>query len=130
MAIITLLITNSAGLPLYSKDFAENPLKTDPSLITSMISAISILGRELFNEQIATISYGFKNKYNISIITKTSFNKEMEVFFVFFSNAPPDLKHLRSLSAKIYIEIKSILLNDDRNLNIIQKKVDRLLLDN
>ena len=69
--IKSLLICDSQGFPFYSKTFDPKFPIIDDLLLSGLISAIETIGKALFNEEIATVSFGEgKSKKFLSIVTK------------------------------------------------------------
>jgi len=100
----------------------------DPSLFSGLISAIGYIGKQLFNENIADISFGMnRNSSKIGIISKELISADKKIFFVFLYSGDLNLKNLRELSTNIYIETKSMLVNRLNDVNKFRFKVDNLL---
>ena len=97
----------------------------DSSIFSGLISAISTIGKQLFNEDIATITYG--DKYKITIITKELLQIEKTIYFVFLVEGEADLKLMRRLSTNIFIETKHVLKDPSAAKLDIKQKVDKIL---
>ncbi|UCC19932.1 MAG: hypothetical protein JSV62_01245 [Promethearchaeota archaeon] len=123
--IKSILVCDSQGYPFYSKKFDSNLGEIDPTIFSGLISAIGAIGKELFKEDIATISYG--EKYEITIITKELFGEKKLIYFVFLIEGEIDLKLMRKLSTNIFIETKHVLKDPSAAKLDIKEKVDRIL---
>jgi hypothetical protein len=125
--IKSILICDSQGYPFYSKQFDSNLGEIDPTIFSGLISAIGAIGKELFKEDIATISYG--EKYEITIITKELFGDyKKSIYFVYIIQGEGDLKLMRKLSTNIFIETKHVLKDPNSAILDIQEKVDKILV--
>ncbi len=122
--IKSILVCDSQGYPFYSKEFDQSLGEIDPTIFSGLISAIGVIGKQLFKEEIATISYG--EKYEITIITKELFGDKKSIYFVFVNEGEMDLKLMRKLSTNIFIETKHVLKDPSAKLDI-QQKIDRIL---
>ena len=78
--IKSILICDSQGYPFYMKQIDPTMTEMDSSIFSGLISAISTIGKQLFNEDIATITYG--DKYKITIITKELISYQKTIYFV------------------------------------------------
>ena len=123
--IKSILVCDSQGYPFYSKKFDSNLGEIDPTIFSGLISAIGAIGKELFKEEIATISYG--DKYEIAIITKELFGNEKSIYFVFIIEGEPDLKLMKQLSTNIFIETKHVLKDPSAARLDTKQKVDKIL---
>ncbi|MFX1569253.1 MAG: hypothetical protein ACFFCV_12890 [Promethearchaeota archaeon] len=123
--IKSILVCDSQGYPFYSKNFDSDLGDIDPTIFSGLISAIGAIGKQLFKEEIATISYG--DKYEIAIITKEIFGTQKSIYFVFIIEGEPDLKLMKQLSTNIFIETKQVLKDPDTAKLDIKQKVDRIL---
>ncbi len=121
----SILICDSQGYPFYSKNLDPNLGEIDPTILSGLISAIGVIGKKLFKEDIATISYG--EKYVITIITKDLFGGNKSIYFVFIIEGDMDLKLMRKLSTNIFIETKHVLKDPSTAKQDIQEKVDKIL---
>ena len=123
--IKSILICDSQGYPFYSKKFDQNLDEIDPTIFSGLISTIGAIGKHLFKEEIATISYG--EKYEITIITKELLGDEKVIYFVFLIEGDSDLKLMKQLSTNIFIETKQVLKDPSKAKLDIKQKVDRIL---
>lgn len=121
----SILICDSQGYPFYSKNLDPSLGEIDPTILSGLISAIGVIGKRLFKEDIATITYG--EKYVITIITKELFGDNKSIYFVFVIEGEMDLKFMRKLSTNIFIETKHVLKDPSTAKQDIQEKVDRIL---
>jgi len=123
--IKSILVCDSQGYPFYSKKLEQDLGEIDPTIFSGLISAIGVIGKQLFKEDIATISYG--EKYEITIITKELFGNEKSIYFVFVIEGEKDLKLMRRLSTNIFIETKHVLKDPSAAKLDIKQKVDKIL---
>ena len=123
--IKSILVCDSQGYPFYSKRFDNNMGDIDSTIFSGLISAIGAIGKQLFKEEIATISYG--EKYEIAIITKEIFGTQKSIYFVFINEGEPDLKLMKQLSTNICIETKHVLKDPHSAHMDIKEKVDKIL---
>ncbi len=125
--IKSILVCDSQGYPFYSKKLEQDLGEIDPTIFSGLISAIGVIGKKLFKEDIATISYG--EKYEIVIITKELFGNEKSIYFVFVIEGKKDLKLMRRLSTNIFIETKYVLKDPSAAKLDIKEKVDKILIN-
>lgn len=123
--IKSILICDSQGYPFYLKNFDTTFIEMDESIFSGLISAISTIGKQLFAEDIATITYG--EKYEITIITKELIADQKTIYFVFVIEGEADLKLMRRLSTNIFIETKQVLKDPGAAKLDIKQKVDKIL---
>ncbi|TKJ24178.1 MAG: hypothetical protein CEE43_00410 [Promethearchaeota archaeon Loki_b32] len=123
--IKSVLVCDSEGYPFYSRKIDSNMGEIDPTIFSGLISAIGAIGKELFKEEIATITYG--EKYEITIITKELFGNQKSIYFVFLIEGDADLKLMKQLSTNIFIETKNVLKDPLSARQDIKEKVDRIL---
>ena len=83
--IKSILVCDSEGYPFYSKQIDKSLGEIDPAIFSGLISAIGSIGKQIFKEEIATISYG--ENYEITIITKELFGDDKIIYFVFLLNS-------------------------------------------
>ncbi|MFX1242977.1 MAG: hypothetical protein ACFFA7_17160 [Promethearchaeota archaeon] len=125
--IKSVLICDSQGYPFYSKALDKDMGEIDPTIFSGLLSAIGAIGKQLFKEDIATISYG--EKYEVVIITKELFGDEKSIYFVFVVEGEKDIKLMRRLSTNIFIETKHVLKDPSTAKLDIQEKVDKILMN-
>jgi hypothetical protein len=123
--IKSILVCDSQGYPFYSKKFDQNLGEIEPTIFSGLISAIGAIGKQLFKEEIARISYG--DRYEITIITKELFGDKKSIYFVFLIEGEADLKLMKQLSTNIFIETKHVLKEPSSAKLDIKEKVDRIL---
>ena len=124
--IQSILICDDSGYPFYSKKFDPNLDAMDPTIFSGLISAIGLIGKQLFKEDIATISYGENNE--IIIITREFIEDQKTIYFVFIIEGEADLKLIKQISTNIFIETKEVLKDPTSKKLDIKKKVDRILI--
>lgn len=125
--IKSVLVCDSQGYPFYSKKLDKDLGEIDPTIFSGLLSAIGAIGKQLFKEDIATISYG--EKYEVVIITKELFGDQKTIYFVFVIEGEKDLKLMRRLSTNIFIETKHVLKDPSAAKLDIQEKVDKILIN-
>jgi len=123
--IKSVLICDSTGYPFYSRKIDPKIGEIDPAIFSGLISAIGAIGKELFKEEIATITYG--ENYEITIITQELLGDQKLIYFVFIIEGERDLKLMKKLSTNIFIETKHVLKDPNGAKLDIQQKVDRIL---
>ncbi|MFX1237015.1 MAG: hypothetical protein ACFFAS_12800 [Promethearchaeota archaeon] len=128
--IKALLICDSAGYAFYSKNIDSKLKSMDPILLAGLISAIGALGKQLFEEEIAKISYGngLLSK-NIVVVTQEMFGFEKVIYFVFVTTGEIDYELIRKLRSAIYIGAKNDLKNTSnlKDIKGLQNKIDRIV---
>jgi len=123
--IKSILVCDSEGYPFYSKKIDQGLGDIDPAILSGLISAIGVIGKQIFKEEIATISYG--ENYEITIITKELLGEEKIIYFVFLLEGEPDLPLMKMLSTNIFIETKHVLKDTSSAKLDIKLKVDRII---
>ncbi|MFX1364130.1 MAG: hypothetical protein ACFFCE_15265 [Promethearchaeota archaeon] len=124
--IKSVLICDSTGYPFYSQKIDPKIGQIEPTIFSGLISAIGAIGKELFREDIATITYG--DNYEITIITKELLgNHKKVIYFVYIIEGEKDLKLMKNLSTNIFIETKQVLKDTSTAKLNIKEKVDRIL---
>ncbi len=123
--IKSILVCDSQGYPFYSKKLDPSLGDIHPTIFSGLISAIGAIGKQLFKEDIATISYG--ENYEITIITKELFGDQKSIYFVFLIEGEKDLKLMKKLSTNIFIEAKQVLKDPSVAKLDIQEKIDKIL---
>jgi len=123
--IKSILVCDSEGYPFYSKLIDKSLGEIDPAILSGLISAIGVIGKQIFKEEIATISYG--ENYEITIITKELLSDRKTIYFVFLIEGEPDLPLMKKLSTNIFIETKHVLKDPSAAKLDIKKKVDRII---
>jgi hypothetical protein len=126
-----MLICDATGLPFYSRSFDE-ALVIDDALLSGLLSAIGTIGKHLFNQDIATISFGENRPGDpdvskIVTISKDLISKNKQIFFVFFISGQVDLKKLSALSTLVFMEAKSSLLNRVPEQKRIALKINKII---
>ena len=127
----SMLICDATGLPFYSRSFDE-ALVIDDALLSGLLSAIGTIGKHLFSQDIATISFGENRPGDpdvskIVTISKDLISKNKQIFFVFFISGKVDLKKLSALSTLVFMEAKSSLLNRVPEQKMIALKINKII---
>ena len=123
--IKSILVCDSTGYPFYSKILDPSLGEIEPTIFSGLISAIGAIGKQIFKEEIATISYG--EKHEITIITKELLGEKKSIYFVFLLEGEPDLPLMKKLSTNIFIETKHVLKDPSAAKLDIKEKVDRII---
>jgi len=123
--IKSILICDSQGYPFYSKKLDPDLNDIEPTIFSGLISAIGAIGKRLFKEDIATISYG--ENYEIAIITKDLFGDQKSIYFVFIIEEQVDIKLMKQLSTNVFIETKQVLKDPFSAKLDIKEKVDKII---
>ncbi|MFW9873105.1 MAG: hypothetical protein ACFFG0_08400 [Candidatus Thorarchaeota archaeon] len=123
--IKSILICDSQGYPFYSKKLDPNLDEINPTIFSGLISAIGAIGKKLFKEEIATITYG--ENYEIIIITKELLGGRKSIYFVFVIEGDADLQEMKQISTNIFIETKHVLKDPTSAQLDIKEKVNRIL---
>ncbi|TFF97633.1 MAG: hypothetical protein EU547_03750 [Promethearchaeota archaeon] len=123
-----LIITDSNGYPHYKRDFDEKLPPIDNTLLSGLISTIGILGKKLFNKEIAKIAFGLGiNQSHIFIVSKELLHKRKTIYFVFFLKGEYDEKLVKNVATTIYIENKDQLLSSDNFNNKLRARIDKII---
>ena len=126
----SLLICDATGLPFYSRSFDEE-LIIDDALLSGLLSAIGTIGKHLFSQDIATISFGENragsSQSKIVTISKDLISKNKQIFFVFFISGQADLKKFSSLATMVFMEAKAYLLNRVPEQKTIALKINKII---
>ncbi len=130
-----LLICDTAGQSLYHRKFRESFKISEPSLLSGLISEVDSIGRQVFNKQVAVVTFGEDSLASIDesvskivVISKELFGQDKRINFVFFSTGDCSMKILRQVVTTLYMEIKN-LINDEHPDNpkiglIVDKVID------
>lgn len=129
----TIVISNKAGISLYSRKFSTKR-ELDSNLLSGLITAIDAIGDELFKKKIATITFGEENFHAIDeainkivVISKEVFSQDKRLNFTFLCSGDHSLKRFRELATNIFIEIKGFLLGPNPDRRQIRARVDHII---
>ena len=87
-----------------------------------------MLGKSLFKEEIATISFGTsKDMSNIVTVSKELFGQTKIIYFVFINKGEINHNLMRQLVTAIFIETKHVLKDTSSIIQDIQDKIDRII---
>ena len=123
--IKSILVCDSQGYPFYSKKLDPSLDEINPTIFSGLISAIGAIGKQLFKENIAIITYG--ENYKITIITKELFGDQKSIFCVFIIEGQVNLKSMKQISTNIFIETKQVLKDTSSAQLDTKEKVDKIL---
>lgn len=131
--IRSLLICDSLGHPFFSRRIDVKMEQIDDALLGGLISAIGSLGKNLFKQEIATITFGMGNK-NISndqssivIVSKDLFFEDKIIYFVFFIQGECNHQLTREIATTIFIETKQILKHPFDVQADVRTKVNKII---
>lgn len=126
--IKSLLICDSEGFPFYSRTIDKAFEKIDKAILSGLISAIGVIGKQLFNEEVATITYG-SGLYaeNIVVVSKEILTSNKVIYFVFFVKEDFNLKLMNQIATSIFIEVKPILKDKTKANASVNTKIDNIL---
>ncbi|MEJ2250795.1 MAG: hypothetical protein P8Y70_18360 [Candidatus Lokiarchaeota archaeon] len=123
-----LLICDSQGYPFYSRNFDNDIPEIDIALLSGLISTIGTVGRQLFNKEIANISFGSGfDTSHIFIVNRELLFQSKSIYFVFFIKGKCDNKLVKDISTTIFIENKQILKDTNKFSSKIGQKVDSII---
>ena len=121
------LITDSTGVAMYAKN-VSNSKDISTQLFSGLISTVGTVGKMLFKQNLATISFGSNFDENqIIILEKERFGQKKAIYFVFAGNHLEDAVPLKEIAATLYIEAKKELNDPQNNKDLLKQKVDTIL---
>jgi len=129
MPLKCLLISDDSGIPFYSREFNFEGI--DPTLLSGLLSAVGTIGKTLFRQDIATITFGAsiqaKNSSKIIVISKEFFSIKKQIFFVFFYHGEHNMKQLRQLATTIFMDSKQSFRNRTPETLQLRKDIDKII---
>jgi hypothetical protein len=127
--IALFLISNADGHPFYSRDFGNKIDHIDEAILSGLISAIGLIGKQLFKQEIATISFGTPPEINsyIVIVAKELVSENQKYYFVFFTQGECNHKLIREISTTVLMEIRRLLRDPNPNFNAITAEVNKII---
>lgn len=126
--IKSFIICDSRGYPFYSRTIDKDFKDIDSAMFSGLISAIGSVGKELFNEQIATITYGLGNATSsIVVVAKEFISLNKSIFFVFLVQGECNHVLIKQVSTSIFIETKNKLKNPELIKDSVKEKIDRII---
>ncbi|QEE16546.1 hypothetical protein DSAG12_02376 [Promethearchaeum syntrophicum] len=129
MPLKCLLISDDSGIPFYSREFDFEGI--DAALLSGLLSAVGTIGKTLFRQDIATITFGEnvqpKNTSKIIVISKEFFSIKKQIFFVFFYHGEQKMKQLRQLATTIFMEAKQSFKDRAPETQQLGKMIDRII---
>jgi hypothetical protein len=137
--IEAILICNSDGLPFYSKIFGNGILLNDMSLLSGLITAIDVMGSEIFGRHVAIITYrddaishndSNNNGNQIIIISKDIFSHDQHINFVYYTSINCPISIVRQITTHIFMEIKVFLQAEIPNYQKIKEIADKIIEHN
>ncbi len=125
--ILCLQICDSQGFPFYTRSFAGF-VEINAVLLSGMVSAVGSLGRKLFKQDIATITFGSGEDLTyMVVIAKDLFFAEKSIYFVFYIKGEFKIKSIREIATTFYIENKAQLNTSNFDTKKIEEKVNQLI---
>ena len=120
------LITDSTGIALYSKS-VNSAKEISTQLFSGLISTVGTVGKMLFKQKLATITFGsdVKNQNQVVILSKDRYGERKSIYFVFAGNHLENTIPLKEIAATLYIEAKKELTNPQNG--DLKQKIDNLL---
>ena len=130
MPLKCLLISDNSGIPFYSRQFDFEGI--DAALLSGLLSAVGTIGKTLFRQDIATITFGesiqAKNSSKIIVIARDFFALKKQIFFVFFYHGEHNMKQLRQLATTIFMEAKHAFRDQaPQEMHQLRKSIDRII---
>ncbi len=129
MPLKCLLISDDSGIPFYSREFNFEGI--DATLLSGLLSAVGTIGKTLFRQDIATITFGAsiqtKNSSKIIVISKEFFAIKKQIFFVFFYHGEHNMKQLRQLATTIFMDSKQSFRNRTPETLQLRKDIDKII---
>ncbi len=129
MPLKCLLISDDSGIPFYSREFDFEGI--DATLLSGLLSAVGTIGKTLFRQDIATITFGKniqpKNASKIIVISKEFFQIKKQIFFVFFYHGEHNMKQLRQLATTIFMESKQSFRDRTPETQQLRRNIDRII---
>ena len=120
------MICDSNGFPFYSRILDQKYSNIDDSVFSGFISAIGNIGKKLFNEEIATITFGL-GKFNIIVVAKELVTEKRSIYFVFIVEGSCNQKSMKRFSTEIFIDTKQLLKNPKMENQDMVNKVDNII---
>lgn len=122
-----LQICDSKGFPIFTKN-AINFSGINGTLMSGLISAISVMGKELFKQNIANITFGEGSSTSyLTIIRKELFKENKSIDFVYFSEEKCDLSALNHISTTIFIDSKKHLIDSSIVHDALQPRINQII---
>lgn len=128
--IKSFLICDSNGIPFFSQGFNINNNKDYAPLFSGFISTISTIGRELFNEEIATINFGIEasSPSKIMILSRDFYGLDKKIFFIFLCEDEIDYRKVNQFISYILVEARNLLKNfTNFPPEKLQSKISRII---
>ncbi|MHA1721283.1 MAG: hypothetical protein ACTSWX_10875 [Promethearchaeota archaeon] len=129
MPLKCLLISDSSGIPFYSRLFDFEGI--NDALLSGLLSAVGTIGKTLFNQDIATITFGENlqpnNTSKIIVISRDFFAIKKQIFFVFFYHGNHNMKQLRQLATTIFMETKQSLRDQSPEATQLREKINKII---
>ena len=121
-----MLITDSHGIPFYYRSLNEFE-DLNKNLFSGLIYSIGQIGKQIFNQNLATIHFGTTHSTHLVIITKSIFSEKRVLYFAFFIEGDCDNILMREISSSVFIETKTLLKVEGRDDQEIQATIDEFM---
>ncbi len=125
----TILIYDERGLPLFMHSF-DSKVQLDETLFSGLLSAIGMIGKNIFNQDIATIQFGgekMDQTSRIVVISRELILVKKQINFVFLIEGKISLKQLKSLSSMIFLEIKQFIQKEGKRDPKVSEKIAQII---
>lgn len=125
--ILCLQICDSQGFPFYTRTFSGFT-EINGVLLSGMVSAIGSLGKKLFKQDIATISFGSGEDVTyMVVVAKDLFVEQKSIYFVYYLRGNCDNQFIKEVSTTLFIENKNYLRGPSFNEDEITDRVDNII---
>ena len=125
--IICLQICDSCGFPFYTRTFGGNS-EVDGNLLSGLVSVIGNLGKKIFNQDIATITFGAAEEdINMIVVAKDLYSENKSIYFVFYLKGKCNHQLIKEISTALFIDNKIQLCSSDFEADPIKDRVDNLI---
>jgi hypothetical protein len=100
----------------------------DDALFSGLISTMGTIGKSLFKQDIATISFGMGTHSSyIVVISRELFAIQKQILFVFMYSQNLDVKMLRQLTTTIFMELKNSFREDLPKQENLEPTIERII---
>ncbi len=125
--ILCLQICDSQGFPFYTRTFGGYS-EVDGALLSGLVSVIGNLGRQIFKQNIATITFGTANEAtNMIVVAKDLYSENKSIYFVFYLKGKYNNQFIKEIATTLFIENKIQLCSTDFEADPIKIRVDNLI---
>ncbi|MHA1518639.1 MAG: hypothetical protein ACTSVZ_06350 [Promethearchaeota archaeon] len=122
-----LQICDSKGFPFYTRIFGGYT-EVDGALLSGLVSVIGNLGKQIFNQDIATIKFGAAEEATtMVVVAKDLYSEKKIIYFVFYLKGEYKNQLIKEVSTALFIENKIQLCSTDFEADPIKDRVDNLI---